>query len=236
MEKGQLIPQFYEIGGTGTLDIKAKRTLWQGGYGSLAGGMDFQAEYERVFHIEPATDTLSYISTIYNAYVSGAMAKEAKDQKDQFFEKIQQERNNKGLKDEEAEKYDRDMMKAQFWDQYQAQNPTYASNPQWEHYKKQHQGSLENIIENFFRPIKENAEVATWKEMESELMTISADDADYVLGKGGPKAFWGGKNIFENEVLEKKFTIKEFEALVLYPLFHLHQQYDFYYFNFTTKH
>ncbi len=235
LEKGQLIPQFYEIGGRGTLDIKAKQTLWQGGYGSLAGGMDFQAEYERVFHIEPATDTLSYISTIYNAYVSGAMAKGAKDQKDQFFEKIQQERNNKGYKSQEAEKYDRDMMKAQFWDPYQAQNPTYASNPQWEHYKKEHQGSLEKIIENFFRPIKENAEVESWEEMESELMTISADDAGYVLGKGGPKGFWGERNIKGGFIDMKKFSIEEFEKMVLYPLFHLHQQYDFYYFNYTTK-
>ncbi|BDD01333.1 hypothetical protein [Persicobacter psychrovividus] len=163
------------------------------------------------------------------------MGKHAKDQKDQFFEKIQQERNNKGLKDQEAEKYDRDMMKAQFWDPYQAQNPTYASNPQWEHYKKEHQGSLEKIIENFFRPIKENAEVESWEEMESELMTISAVDAEYALKAKGPKAFWGERRFDSKMIKAKRFTVEEFETLVLFPLFHLQQLYDFYYFNFTTK-
>ncbi|MCG8475921.1 MAG: LysM peptidoglycan-binding domain-containing protein [Cytophagales bacterium] len=228
----------------------------------LSAGFQLEASYEKMLHETPGTETLTYISTIYNALRYRSDDKKTRDERADLMKLAQARRRELVAEGKEMSKAEE-----QEWlilDKYWAQQSRTFESKAWAVYREKHNDTLNEIATKFFSPIFEAEDKFKWTQ--KMLMTISVSDMKNRAGFKNPKEMIEkfklitdsmrksvkkemqstslkegtpeykkeyDKRLYAEALKEANFT--HLEKYILFALYKNHQKHAYDYYNYTSK-
>ena len=241
VEDGGLKLQYINVNGFGSFNFGVSAQASYAKIATIKAGFEVDMAVEQMLSETPGTDTLTYISTIYNslAYRSDKMDEreerekitaEAQDLRVEKWEKYLND--NQEASKQEKEKQLNALKNAEFkhiqdhyWGDYAAKE-----SPAWEAYKGKHKDSLNEMARKFFTPIFEAEDKSTWEGIK--LMTV--DEA--FMKKYG--RYLTPQDMMDAMLMKQKDLIKinysHLEKFTLIHLYKKHQKYAFDYYKYNN--
>ncbi|BDD13106.1 hypothetical protein FUAX_55380 (plasmid) [Fulvitalea axinellae] len=225
--------QYFNLTGHGEFAFSASAGA-SAFYGLLRGeaGLDLDIEYTRMLAEIPGTETLTYVSTIYNSLRYRSDDTATRNEREKAMKDAQKKRQEllaDGETMPEAQKQEWDLLE-KYWETYQEQRPLWKSEV-WDAYKNEHKENLNELARKFFQPIFEAKTGAQWSHIN--LMTV---DGEFMRKRAGFKTPDKLK-----EQLDQKYSIQEYkyttiqhlEELILINQYKNHQKhaFDYYYYS-----
>lgn len=144
-----------------------------GGVATLSGGVKFEGEYQRSVFEKPGTESIAYVSTVYNGLMRQMDIKDnEKTERNHAYDMAQKERlsyikkckqnnptnfeqNKETIESQAADK--ETAVINEYWNLYAKKNienrTAYYTNDPWSKYREANKGALEKMFENFLTPI-----------------------------------------------------------------------------------
>ncbi|QCK16249.1 LysM peptidoglycan-binding domain-containing protein [Mangrovivirga cuniculi] len=208
------------------------------GVANASVGYKFEGAVEYMLNEAPGTDTLSYVSTVYNAFMGMADSLDEKEKREKAYDKAQKARMTSGAVGKQRE---REIIDA-YWKSYEERrNPkkdTPFTNEKWEIYKGKHGEKLKELFANFLDPIVKHRNDTNWNHVN--LMTISREDAGRFLGRGPNEAVSQKYLYMEDADIKDPESFVDtnlylFEEFVLFNLYKDNRKHEWDYFNYKKE-
>ena len=224
--------QFSAIHGYGSLTFGAEAEMTFLKFINLKAGFHAEIAISKQLHESPGTETLSYISAIYNTLRFRSDNIDIREKRKEKHKDAQEERLKliqKGMGKDDAQKEEWKIIE-KYWEAYEENNKIF-NNDIWNAYKKtqKKQGDpLNKMAQKFFKPIFEAKDKTDWEGVQ--LMTVKTSDMIKFAKFDNPQAVLDKLDTKSY----KETTFKNLEELILFNLYKKHQKHAFDYYNFTN--
>ncbi|ANQ52257.1 LysM peptidoglycan-binding domain-containing protein [Flammeovirga sp. MY04] len=254
-ENGELNIQYQRASFLGSVDINGQTTRAGNIFVGVRAGFNMGIKYERNLWESPGTDTLSYISTLYNAHASAALNSESdKDRRDNAMTRIRlmelylwEEKQDKKEKAKANIKNKEDLSKVneiellikgkenQEIELFNYMNDLHwdsigndieYTSQGWKDYKKKYESQIQEIANSFIHPLIEH-------KNDKDFVNAVNEGNLTMMTAGNAKKYFETPakllNPFEIDSDEDDVELIKFEKYVLFNLYKDQQKYDYEY-------
>ncbi|BDD07071.1 LysM peptidoglycan-binding domain-containing protein [Aureibacter tunicatorum] len=232
--------QFTNVNGFGEFSFGVSAQASYAKIVTLKAGFEAEVGLEQMIYESPGTDTLTYISTIYNALKYRSDKMDERQERERIMSEAQCFRNEKwqayqasiegksitqqeqdkrmsAFEDEEL-KYIQD----HYWIDYETDE-----SPAWQAYRERYNTALNEMARKFFTPIFTAKDKSTWDGID--LMTVDGDFMRKYAEHESPQEMINTMGSIDL----KDANFSNLESFVLIHLYKKHQKYAYDYYKYS---